>query len=209
VPVMLPYQLSQINMGSQSDYSCTSNPPSGTSVPLWGIAYDLDQPILRPRGLALQLLNNYAFCGDGYGISDLPTGIDGAAFLCSDGWHLALVNENSNSQNVTVSFPNTAAPLPGGIVEQLDFSAVTNTNEGSATGVTVRTGGSPTVSGNVVTVPMTAYGSAVVLPPGDVVPTPLPPTSTPMPKPPLTPTPNSTTSPAPKVSALVSTTRSS
>src|SRR5215469_5276395 len=177
VPVMLPFQLSQINMGAQSGYlSCTTNPPGGTTVPLWGIAYDLDQPILRPRGLALQLLNNYAFCGDGYGISDLPSGIDGAAFLCSDGWHLALVNENSSSRNVTVSFPNTAAPLPEGPVEQLDFSAVTNTNEGSATGVTVGTGGPPKVSGNTVTVPMTAYGSAVALPPrAAVIPTPLPP----------------------------------
>jgi hypothetical protein len=188
VPVMLSFQLSQVNMSSQSGYMpCTSNPPGGTTVPLWGMVYDLDQPILRPRGLALQLLNNYAFCGDGYGISDLPSGIDGAAFLCSDGWHLALVNENSNSQNVTVSFPKTAAPLPEGTVEQLDFSAVTNTNEGSATGVTVGTGGSPTVSGNAVTVPMIAYGSAVVLPARAVVPTPLP--STP------TPTPNSTAAP--------------
>jgi hypothetical protein len=185
VPVMLPFTLSQTNMGAQSGYmSCTGNPPSGTTVPLWGIAYDLDQPILRPRGLALQLLNNYAFCGDGYGISDLPSGIDGAAFLCSDGWHLALVNENSSSQNVTVSFPNTAAALPEGTVEQLDFSAVTNTNEGSATGVTVGTGSPPTVSGNGVTVSMTAFGSAVVLPPGAVVPTRLPPTPTSAPNPP-------------------------
>src|SRR5262249_8382898 len=146
VPVTLPFQFAQLNTGKQSGYAnCTSNPPGGTKVPLWGMVYDVDQPIFRPRGLALQLLNNYAFCGDGYGISDLPSGIDGAAFLCDDGWHLALVNENSSSQNVTVSFPKTAAPLPEGTVEQLDFSAVTNTNEGSATGVTVGTGGSPTV----------------------------------------------------------------
>jgi hypothetical protein len=165
VPVMNSWQLIQASMNTVDGYStCDANPPSGSTAPIWGIVNFLDTPILRPRALGLQLLNNYAIGGDFYPVTGTPPGITAGAFLQSDGWHLALTNSNAAVTNVAVTFPNSSHALPK-TEEQVVFTNVTDTNEGATPAVML--GAGPAVTNNSavqVTVAVPAYGAIAAKP---------------------------------------------
>jgi hypothetical protein len=167
VPVMNSWQLIQPSFNAVNNYfACTpgDNPPSGTTAPIWGIVNFIDTPILRPRALALQLLNNYAIGGDFYPVSGAPSGITAGAFLQSDGWHLALTNSNAAAANLSVVFPDSSHALPTK-AQQVNFINVTDTNEGSTPAVTI--GAGPAVTNNSavqVTVAVPAYGAVAAQP---------------------------------------------
>ena len=161
VPVMNSWQLIQPSMNAVDNYYfCTGdpNPPAGTTAPLWGVVNFLDTPVMRPRALALELLNNYAIGGNFYPVTGTPSGVTAGAFLQSDGWHLALTNSNSTPTNVSIQFPNASSALPGAS-QQVTFSNVTDTNEGATPAVTIGAGPAITKnSASEVTVAVPAYG---------------------------------------------------
>ena len=160
VPVMNSWQLIQPNTGTIADYwGCgNTSPPAGTTTPLWGVVNFLDTPVMRPRALALDLLNNYAIGGNFYPVTGTPSGITAGAFLQSDGWHLALTNSNSTPTNVSIQFPNASNALPGAS-QQVTFTNVTDTNEGTTPAVTIGAGPAITKnSASEVTVAVPAYG---------------------------------------------------
>jgi hypothetical protein len=194
VPVNTPFQFGQVNIGAENGYFGCGNPPSGTTVPLWGTVYNFNNGDLRPRALAISLLNKYAVCGDAYPIAGLPGGVAGAAFLCSDGWHLALANSNASDTAVSVAFRDGGDPLPDGITEALNFAAATDTNENNTTGVVIGDGPNATRSNLTTSVTVPPYDVVVVLPNG-IAPTPAP-SSTP-----ITATPTPTPSPTPRPTA--------
>jgi hypothetical protein len=167
VPVMNSWQLIQPNMNTVNNYFACSpgdNPPSGTTAPIWGVVNFIDTPVLRPRALALQLLNNYAIGGDFYAVTGAPSGITAGAFLQSDGWHLALTNANATAANVSVTFPNASHPLPT-TEQQVIFTNVTDTNESATPAVTLGAGPAITKNSAVqVTVAIPAYGAAAAKP---------------------------------------------
>jgi hypothetical protein len=139
-----------------------AEPPAGTYVPIRGDLSFIDTPVFRPRGLALQLLNNYAIGGDFYAVDGAPTGVTIGAFLQSDGWHVALTNSNSEPVAVPITFPSSSNALPKHL-EQLSFSAVTDNNEGPGEPeVTIASGGKVTRESPIqITVPVPGYGTVV------------------------------------------------
>jgi hypothetical protein len=167
VPVMNSWQLIQPNMNTANDYFACSpgdNPPSGTTAAIWGVVNFIDTPVLRPRALALQLLNNYAIGGDFYPVTGAPSGITAGAFLQSDGWHLGLTNSNAAAANIAVTFPNSTHPLPT-TAQQVIFTNVTDHNEGATPAVTLGAGPAITKNSAVqVTVVIPAYGAVAAKP---------------------------------------------
>ena len=182
---------------------CTGTPPSPMSADMWGVAHDLPTGRLRPRGLALQLLNNY-FITSNTG-SYYPTSSNTYAGVTVGAWHdshnlwnVAIVNSNSSPQNVIVQFPSTTG-LPTGTVQQINYtSSIADTNENSAL-VTTGNGGAVITgpNSNQVTIPVPAYGLVVAqAAASDPTATPTP-TASPTPVPTASPTPIPTASPTP------------
>jgi hypothetical protein len=165
VPVMNPLQFTQLEMYGWDDYDGCANPPAGTFVPIRGVVNFIDTPVMRPRGLALQVLNNYAIGGDLYAVDGAPNGVTIGAFLQTDGWHLALTNSNPASAAVTINFPDASHPLPTRLM-QVTSSAVTNTNEGSGSPqVTIGQAGFVSVNSPIqITIQMPAYGIVAAYP---------------------------------------------
>jgi len=134
---------------------------------MWGVVHDLPTGRLRPRGLALQLLNKYLAASKTGGFypasSNTYTGITiGAWHDARNSWNVAIVNANSSAQSVMVQFPSTAG-LPTGTVQRINYtSSITDTNEASAL-VTIGKGGVVVAgpSANQVTIPVPAYGLVV------------------------------------------------
>jgi hypothetical protein len=164
---MNSWQLIEPSMNTVNNYFACSpghNPPSGTTAPIWGVVNFIDTPVLRPRALALQLLNNYAIGGDFYPVTGAPSGITAGAFLQSDGWHLGLTNANGTAANVSVTFPNASHPLPT-TEQQVIFTNVTDTNESATPAVTLGAGPAITKNSGVhVTVAIPAYGVVTAKP---------------------------------------------
>jgi hypothetical protein len=158
-------QFTQLETGGWNDYNGCARPPAGRSIPIQGVVYFIDTPVFRPRGLALQLLNNYAIGGNFYAVNGAPSGVTIGAFLQSNGWHFALTNSNSTPAAVTINFPNSSRPLPGQLI-QVNASAATSTNEGSgAPQVTIGKGGAVSINSPAqVTIPVPAYGAVVTYP---------------------------------------------
>jgi hypothetical protein len=159
-------QFAEPDMSGLDDFeSICQDPPSGTSVPIRGAVAFIDTPVFRPRGLALDLLNNYAIGGDFYPVDGAPSGVTIGAFLQSDGWHVALTNSNSTSVDVSIAFPNLSHPLPTQLHE-ISYSAVTDNNEGTgAPQVTINGRGDVTRhSPNQISVSIPGYGTVVVHP---------------------------------------------
>jgi hypothetical protein len=165
VPVMNSLQFTQLEMGGQNNYNGCANPPARTLVPIRGVVNFIDTPVLRPRGLALQLLNNYALGGAFHAVDNAPNGVTIGAFLQNNGWHLALTNSNPKPAAVAIKFPNSSHPLPTQLV-QITSSAVTNTNEGGGSPrVTIGQAGSVSAtSPTQITIQMPAYGVVAAYP---------------------------------------------
>jgi hypothetical protein len=166
VPVMNSYQLVQPSFPTVNDYfACPgTTPPAGSTAPIWGMVNFLDTPIMRPRALALDLLNKYAIGGNFYPVTGAPSGVTVGAFLQSDGWHLALTNSNSTLTSVSIQFPNSSNALPGAS-QQVTFTNVTDTNEGAIPAVTIGAGPAITTnSASEVTIEVPAYGLVVANP---------------------------------------------
>jgi hypothetical protein len=72
IPVMNSLQFTQFEMGGWDNYNGCANQPAGTLVPIRGVVNFIDTPMFRPRGLALQLLNNYAIGGNFYAVNGRP-----------------------------------------------------------------------------------------------------------------------------------------
>jgi hypothetical protein len=163
ITVMNSSQFTQIEMsGSNDQAGLCADPPAGTYVPIQGVLGRIDPPVFRPRGLALQLLNNYAIGGDFYPVDGTPSGVTIAAFLQADGWHVALTNSNPQPSTVSITYPNSSKPLPVRL-EQLKYSAVTDNNEGSgAPQVTIGSGGKVTYKSPLqITITVPGYGTVV------------------------------------------------
>ena len=147
--------------------TCTGTPPSPMSANIWGVVHDLPTGLLRPRGLGIELLNNYFLTsktGNFYAASSSTyDGVAVGAWHDSHNlWNVAIVNSNSSAQNVIVQFPSTSG-LPTGAVKQVNHtSSVTDTNENS-TLVTIGNGGTVVAgpSSDQVTIPVPAYGLVV------------------------------------------------
>jgi hypothetical protein len=166
VAVISSSQLTQTEMiGTNNNAGACAEPPTGTYVPIRGDLNFIDTPVLRPRGLALQLLNKYAIGGDFYPVDGAPSGVTIGAFLQGDGWHVALTNSNSASEEVSITFPNSSHPLPTQL-DQISYSAVTDNNEGTgAPQVTISSGGNVTRdSSNQITVSIPGYGTVAANP---------------------------------------------
>ena len=142
VSVINSSEFTQIEMSGTNNYAAAcAEPPTGTYVPIRGDLSFIDTPVVRPRGLAMQLLNDYAIGGDFYPVDGAPKGVTIGAFLQSDGWHVALTNSNPTPVKVSISFPNSSRPLPVNL-KRIGFSAVTDNNEGKgAPQVTIHSGG--------------------------------------------------------------------
>jgi len=197
--------------------TCTGTPPSPMSADIWGVAHDLPTGLLRPRGLGIELLNNYFLTsktGNFYAASSSTyDGIAVGAWHDSHNlWNVAIVNSNSSAQDVVVQFPTTSG-LPTGTVKQINYtSSVTDTNE-SSTLVTIGNGGTVVAgpSANQVTIPVPAYGLAVAQASSSgstATPTPTAtstapatPTQTPFPTPTAAPTPPPAPTPDPTPTA--------
>jgi hypothetical protein len=125
----------------------------------------IDTPVMRPRALALQLLNNYAIGGAFYAVDGAPDGVTIGAFLQTDGWHLALTNSNPISAVVNINFADSSHRLPTRLMK-ITFSAVTDNNEGAGTpAVTIGSGGTVTLNPpSHITLPVPAYGTVVAYP---------------------------------------------
>jgi hypothetical protein len=183
--------------------TCTGIPPSPMSADMWGIVHDLPTGLLRPRGLAFQLLNNYFLTsknGSYYPTaSNTYDGVTVGAWHDSHNlWNVAIVNSNPDAQNITVQFPVTAS-LPAGTVKQINYtSSIADMNETSPL-VAIGDGGN-VVAGpgpNQVTIPVPAYGLVVAQgAPSSATPTPTP-VATPTPTPVETPTPTPVATPTP------------
>jgi hypothetical protein len=166
VPVINSFQFTELQLSGVDNFGgVCANPPAETYVPIRGLLGFIDTPVLRPRGLALQLLNNYAIGGDFYRVDGAPSGVTVGAFLQPDGWHIALANSNATPLTVSITFPSSLKPLPKQL-EQIDFLSVTDNNEGSGPPqVTIGAGGTVTVNSPVqITVPIPAYGTVVAYP---------------------------------------------
>jgi hypothetical protein len=165
VPVMNLSQFTQLELGGWDDYSGCANPPVGTLVPIQGMMNFIDTPVSRPRGLALQLLNNYAIGGDFYAVDGAPGGVTIGAFLQNNSWHLALTNSNPTPIAVTINFRNSSNPWPTQLMEIIS-PAVTNTNEGTGTPAgTIGSGGTVTLnSPGQISLSVPAYGAVVAYP---------------------------------------------
>jgi hypothetical protein len=148
--------------GTNDHAGVCADPPAGTYVPIRGDLSFIDTPVIRPRGLALELLNNYAIGGDFYPVDGAPSGVTIGAFLQSDGWHVALTNSNSTAVQVSIAFPNSSHRLPVNL-HRISYSAVTDNNEGAgAPQVTIRSGGQVTRnSSSQITVSIPGYGTVV------------------------------------------------
>ena len=101
--------------------TCGGTPPSPMSADMWGIVDDLPTGLLRPRGLALQLLITISLLR-GLAASIQPartyTGVTVGAWHDSHNlWNVAIVNSNANAQNIVVQFPSTTG-LPAGTVSK-------------------------------------------------------------------------------------------
>jgi hypothetical protein len=161
VAIVNSSQFAEPDMNGLDDFGgICQDPPNGTSVPIRGAVVFIDTPVFRPRGLALDLLNNYAIGGDFYSVDGAPSGLTIGAFLQSDGWHVALTNSNSTSVEVSIAFPNSSHALPSKL-HQLNYSAVTDNNEGTGTPqVTIGSGGSVTRdSSRQITISIPGYGT--------------------------------------------------
>jgi len=183
--------------------TCTGTPPSPMSADMWGVVHDLPTGLLRPRGLALQLLNNYFITsrtGSFYSTgSSTYDGIVVGAWHDSHAlWNVAIVNSNPAAQNVIVQFPATTG-LPAGTVKQINFtSSIADTNENSAL-VAIGNGGTVVAgpNSNQVTIPVPAYGLVVAQAGGSGGSATPSPTPSPSPAPSPSPTPSPTPSPSP------------
>jgi len=162
VAVMNSFQFTQLEISGVNDFDgVCADPPAGTFVPIRGAVNFIDTPVFRPRGLALQLLNNYAIGGDLYAVDGAPSGdITIGAFLQSDGWYIALANSNSTPAQVSITFPNSSRPLPTKL-EEMNYLAVTDNNEGTgAPQVTIGKGGTVTFSSPIqIIVSIPGYGT--------------------------------------------------
>ncbi len=183
--------------------TCGGTPPNPMSADMWGVVHDLPTGLLRPRGLALQLLNNYFITsrtGSFYPTSSSTyTGVTVGAWHDSHNlWNVAIVNSNANPQNIVVQFPS-ANGLPAGTVKQINYtSSIADVNETSAL-VTIGNG-SKVVAGpnaNQVTIPVPAYGLVVAQGGGSSGGASSTPTPTATPKPSATPTPTPVPTPTP------------
>jgi hypothetical protein len=166
ITVMNSSQFTQLEMsGSNDQAGLCADSPAETYVPIRGVLGRIDPPVFRPRGLALQLLNNYAIGGDFYPVDGAPSGVTIAAFLQADGWHVALTNSNPQPSTVSVTFPDSSKPLPVRL-DELKYSAVTDNNEGSgAPQVTIGSGGEVThKSSTQITITAPGYGTVVGYP---------------------------------------------
>lgn len=166
VSIITSSEFTQIEMtGTNDNAAACANPPAGTYVPIRGDLSFIDTPVVRPRGLALQLLNNYAIGGDFYPVDGAPSGVTIGAFLQSDGWHVAVTNSNSTSTQVAITFPDSSHSLPVNL-KQISYSAVTDNNEGAgAPQVTIRSGGKIIKDFSTqVTVPIPGFGTVVGFP---------------------------------------------
>ena len=199
--------------------TCTGTPPSPMSADIWGVVHDLPTGLLRPRGLAIELLNNYFLTsrtGSFYpSSSSTYTGVAVGAWHDSHNlWNVAIVNSNPSSQNVVVQFPTTTG-LPAGTVKQINYtSSITDINESSPL-VTIGNGAQVIAgpSSNQVTIPVPAYGLVVaqgdtLSPTPTATPTAIPtatptavPTATPTAAPTATPTAVPTATPMPTPTA--------
>jgi len=154
--------------------STSDAPPSGFQAYMWGLVHDFYTPLIRPRGLAMELLNTYFIAsrtGNFYPASSNIAGVSAGAWEDNAhgyGWSVAVVNTTSSAQNVLIQLP-TGTGVPTGTVKQIDYtSTITDENEnaGQAPPVYIADGGS--VSGgsqsNQIIVPVPAYGVVVVPP---------------------------------------------
>ena len=89
-------------------------------------SHDLPTGLLRPRGLGIELLNNYLLTsktGNFYATSSSTyDGVAVGAWHDSHNlWNVAIVNSNSTAQNVVVQLPSTTG-LPSGTVKQVNYT---------------------------------------------------------------------------------------
>ena len=162
------FVLAQLNFDAQDGawgYSgqCANNPPSGTTVPIWGIVHDLNAAsnLIRPTGLAVELAN-MAVGGDFYPVntSKYP-GVTGAAFLSSGKWSALFSNGNATSQTITLTFPSGTVPTS---MSQLAYTnGLTDTNESSAL-VSIKPGSVTSLGNNQVSFVIPPWGAVALTP---------------------------------------------
>ena len=149
---------------AQYDFTVSS---SVGNVMLWGVANSLaDEVSLRPTGLAVAMLDSAIAGGDFYPVTvsgPAASAITGAAFLSSNGWSMALVSDNSEPRQVTVTVPTSGASPTK--VFTLTGATPTSTNDittGNPDGKQQVSIVQTSLSGGQVTLP--PYGLVVLLP---------------------------------------------
>jgi hypothetical protein len=154
--------------------STSDTPPSGFQAYMWGLVHDFYTPLIRPRGLAMELLNTYFIAsptGNFYPASINIAGVSAGAWEDNAhgyGWSVAVVNTTSSPQNVLIQLPSSTG-VPTGTVKQIDYSSsITDENEnaGQPASVYITDGGSVSSGSqsNQIVVPVPAYGVVVVPP---------------------------------------------
>lgn len=174
--LLSPFQLLQANFTQAVRWNnslCGDNDaPQGVyQAYMWGIVHDLPTPLIRPRGLAMELLNNNFIAsqtGSFYPPSSNSSGIVAGAWNDSAhgfGWSVAIANTTGISQNVLVQFPNSTG-VPTGSSEQINSSFITDENEDPSQSPFVSIGPGGNVSAgpqaNQIIVPVPAYGLVAV-----------------------------------------------
>jgi hypothetical protein len=175
VPIMNRWNIAQSINTSTSDLgpnSCNgsgNSPPSGFQADLWGAIHDFYTPLVRPPGLAIELLNNHfikSSSGSFYPSSFNPySGVTIGGWKDSNNlWGIAITNSNSISQTVTIQLPNSIG-LPNENEQINTTHGITDTNESVTSGALVTIGPGSTIEypqTNQVEVMVPAYGLMVL-----------------------------------------------
>ena len=184
--LLATWNLLQTNFTSTSKWDvrglCTINdsPPGGRmQAYMWGLVHDIYTPLIRPRGLAMQLLNRYFISSSTGNFHPAKvTGYQGVVVGAWEdvahghGWNVAAVNTMSYPQPILVRFPDLGGSrLPAAQVWQINYRrAITDENEecpdakeGCEPDVTIGRG-RPIVAGpsaHEITIWIPAYGLVV------------------------------------------------
>ena len=134
------WNLVQTNYSSATRWSapglCTnSDSPSQMQAYMWGVVHDFYRPLIRPRGLAMKLLNTYFLAtrtGNFYSASGSVPGVIAGAWEDNAhgfGWSVAAANTTAESQTVSIRFPASSG-LPAGRTWQIAHrNSITDQNE--------------------------------------------------------------------------------
>jgi hypothetical protein len=175
VPVMNRWNIAQSLNTSTSDLgpaSCNGSgnvPPPPVETDLWGAVHDFYTPLIRPPGLAIELLNNYfitSSTGSFYPATSNPyPGVTVGGWKDGNNlWNVAITNSNASAENVIVQLPASGG-LPTSSMQVNWTNSITDTNESATEGALVTIESGPALSNpqsNQVEVNVPAYGVLVL-----------------------------------------------